>query len=108
MPATMETETITLLFDRVAIKVDAPEETWGNGPILKPDIAKVDPDRPRGTVVAVGPGGVSDEGVQVDMFVRVGDRVIFQKYGAQPIEVDGEKLHVAEQKQIICLLNRGE
>ncbi len=99
-------ETLTLLFDRLAVKVDAAQETWSGTSIYKTDKAKADIERPRGTVVAVGPGKCNDDGVLVDMQVQVGDRVIIQKYGAQNIEVDGVELLVTEQKQVIAILNR--
>ena len=96
--------TMTLLFDRIAVKVDAAEDKWSGTQIYKTDKAKADVERPRGTVVAVGPGKRNDKGEPVDMVVKVGDRVLIQKYGAQPVEIDGEELLITEQKQVIVIL----
>ena len=76
------------LADRVVIKAVEVEETTKGGLILtgsakeKPQVAEV---------IAVGPGGVVD-GKEVKMTVKVGDKVVYGKFGGQEIKVDGEDL----------------
>ena len=78
---------LKVLGDRVLVKVDPEEESRGG--ILLPDSAKEKPQR--GTVVAVGEGRRLDSGEVVPTPVKVGDRVIFSKYGGTEIEDGGEE-----------------
>ena len=74
------------LADRVVIKLAEEEETSKGGLILtgsakeKPQVAEV---------VAVGPGGLVD-GKEVEMIVKVGDKVLTSKYSGTEVKVDGE------------------
>lgn len=78
------------LNDRIVIRPAPREEQTATG-ILLPDTGKERPER--GTVVAVGPGRVSDEGVRMPVNVEVGDEVLFAKYAGQEI---GDYLVVKE------------
>ena len=77
--------TIKPLADRIVIKMTEAEETTKSGLILaaaskeKPQVAEV---------VAVGPGGVVD-GEKVDMYLKVGDKVLLSKYAGVLIDQDG-------------------
>jgi len=73
--------------DKVVVEVFEEEEKTAGG-IFLPDTAKKKPQE--GRVVAVGPGRVLQDGTRAPMSVKVGDRVIFSKYGGNEVEVDGK------------------
>ena len=86
------------LHDRVIVKrVDA-ERTTASG-IVIPDSAGEKPDQ--GEVLAVGPGKRDDNGKQIALDVKVGDRVLFGKYAGQTVKVDGEELLVMREEDIM-------
>ncbi len=92
--------TIKPLSDRVVLKTVEAEETTKSGIILtsaakeKPEIAEV---------VAVGPGGKVD-GNDVEMFVKVGDKVITAKYAGTEVKVDGEEYSIVRQSDILAIV----
>jgi chaperonin GroES len=92
--------TIKPLSDRVVLKTVEAEETTKSGIILtasakeKPEIAEV---------VAVGPGGKVD-GNDVEMFVKVGDKVITAKYSGTEVKVDGEEYSIVRQSGILAIV----
>jgi chaperonin GroES len=80
--------------DRVLV-VRVEEEQKTAGGIIIPDTAKEKPQQ--GKVVAVGPGKMGDDGKRIAMDVKVGDLVLFSKYGGTEIKVDGvENLFMRE------------
>ena len=85
------------LADRVLIKPTPAEERTLSG-IIIPDTAKEKPLR--GTVIAVG-NGTKDE----EMVVKVNDVVMFGKYAGTEIELDGEKLMIMRQSDILAIIN---
>lgn len=93
--------TIKPLADRVVIKAVEAEETTKSGIILtsaaqeKPQISEV---------VAVGPGGIV-EGNQVDMYVKVGDKVIVSKYSGTEVKLDGEEYSIVRQSDILATID---
>jgi chaperonin GroES len=90
------------LHDRVIVRrVDADEKTSGG--IIIPDTAKEKPAK--GEVIAVGPGGRDDSGRVVPMEVRVGDLVLFGKWGGTEIKIDGEDLLVLKETDIIGIID---
>ena len=78
---------LTPLFDRVVLKMTEAEETTKGGLIL-PGSAKEKPQVAEG--IAVGPGGNVD-GKDVEMIVKVGDKVLTSKYTGTEVKVDGEE-----------------
>ena len=88
------------LADRVVIKMVEAEETTKGGIILtsaakeKPQVA---------TVVAVGPGGLVD-GKEVEMIVKVGDKVLTSKYSGTEVKVDGEVCTIVRQSDILAIV----
>ena len=86
------------LADRVVIKMVEAQETTKGGIILtsaakeKPQVA---------TVVAVGPGGLVD-GKEVEMIVKVGDKVLTSKYSGTEVKVDGEECTIVRQSDILA------
>ena len=88
------------LADRVVIKMVEAEETTKGGIILtsaakeKPQVA---------TVVAVGPCGLVD-GKEVEMIVKVGDKVLTSKYSGTEVKVDGEECTIVRQSDILAIV----
>ncbi len=88
------------LADRVVIKTVEAEETTKSGIILtaaakeKPQVAEV---------VAVGPGGLVD-GKEVEMIVKVGDKVLTSKYSGTEVKVDGEECTIVRQSDILAIV----
>ncbi len=92
--------TIKPLADRVVVKSAEIEETSKSGIIL-PGSAKEKPQVAE--VVAVGPGGMVD-GNQVEMLVKVGDRVITSKYAGTEIKCDGTEYSIVRQSDILAIV----
>lgn len=90
---------LTPIGDRVVIK-PAPEETKTKSGIVLPDTAKEKPSE--GTVVAVGSGRMED-GKKVALEVKVGDKVIYSKYGGTEIKVEGEELIILQERDILAI-----
>ena len=92
--------TIKPLSDRVLIQMTEAEETTKSGIILtaqaaeKPQVAEV---------IAVGPGGVID-GKEIEMYVKVGDKVITSKYGGTEIKLDGKEYIIVRQADILAVV----
>ena len=75
------------LGDRVLVKPDKAEEKTASGLYISSG-AQEKPQR--GTVVAVGAGKLDDDGDRIPMDVKIGDVVIYGKYGGNEVKVDGE------------------
>jgi chaperonin GroES len=91
----MANVTFKPLGDRVIIETADDDEQMSSGGIYIPDTAKEKPQR--GTVVAVGPGKLSDDGSRIPMDVGVGDTVVYSKYsGTEYKEGDTEYLVVRQ------------
>ena len=86
------------LHDRVIVKRVEAERTTASG-IVIPDSAGEKPDQ--GEVLAVGPGKRDDNGKQVALDVKVGDRVLFGKYAGQAVKVDGLEVLVMREEDIM-------
>ncbi|MBI2013909.1 MAG: co-chaperone GroES [Candidatus Colwellbacteria bacterium] len=83
----------------------SPEEKTTKSGIVIPDTA--DKERPiRGKVVAAGPGKFSDKGERIQMSVKVGDEVLFKKYGMDEIEVSGKKYLVGDEDDILAIIGQ--
>ena len=83
--------------DRVLVKPAAPEEVTSFGLII-PDTSKEKPEQ--GIVVAVGPGKKNDDGKVVPMGVKVGDRIMFSKYGYEEIKLNGVEYYLIQENSI--------
>ncbi|MBK5101815.1 MAG: co-chaperone GroES [Desulfobacteraceae bacterium] len=89
------------LHDRVIVKrVEEEEKTKGG--IIIPDTAKEKPIE--GKIIAVGKGKVLDNGKQVPLEVKKGDRVLFAKYGGTDIKIDGEEHLIMREDDIIAIV----
>ena len=89
------------LFDNVLIKPLEAEAKTASGIIL-PDSAKEKPQM--GKVMAVGLGVMSDLGKLIPMVVKVGQKVMYKKWGGNEIKVNGEELMLVEQKDILAIV----
>ncbi|KKU95357.1 co-chaperone GroES [Candidatus Gottesmanbacteria bacterium RIFCSPHIGHO2_01_FULL_46_14] len=87
------------LFDNVLVKPLQAEETLPSGIVL-PDSAKEKPQT--GQVMAVGPGGTDDKGNPVKMVVKVGQKVMYKKWGGNEVKVNGQEWMLVEQKDILA------
>lgn len=89
------------LHDRVVVKpLEAEEKTKGG--IILPDTAKEKPVE--GTVVAAGPGKISDNGELVKMTVKVGDKVLYGKYSGTDVTIDGEEYLIMRESDIFAIV----
>jgi chaperonin GroES len=87
------------LGDRLVVKPMESEEVTKGGIIL-PDTAKEKPQE--GKVVAVGPGRLSEDGKRIAMEVKVGDVVLYVKYGGTEVKIEGEELIVLRESDILA------
>lgn len=86
------------LLDRVVLMVEEAEEKTKSGIFL----SSASQEKPQfATVVAVGPGGVVD-GNEVEMYVKVGDKVIASKYAGTEVKIDGEEFTIVRQSDILA------
>ena len=94
-------QTIVPLSDRVLIKrLEAGEKTKGG--IILPDTAKEKPKE--GTVVAVGPGKLLDNGTRAAMTVKTKDKVIFSSYAGTEVKIDGEDYMILGEDEILAVI----
>ncbi|HUG33295.1 MAG TPA: co-chaperone GroES [Anaerolineales bacterium] len=78
------------------------QEDMTAGGIILPEIAKEKPQE--GKILAVGPGDRDDEGKRIAMDVKVGDRVLYAKYSGTEVKVDGKKLLILKENDILAML----
>jgi len=89
------------LGDRVVVERDELEEKTAGGIVL-PDTAK---DKPiRGTVVCVGTGRLLDDGTRSEFQVKVGDRILFSKYGPETIKISEEEYLLMREDEILAVI----
>lgn len=88
------------LEDRIVIRPAQAEETTVSGLVI-PDTAKEKPQQ--GEVLAVGPGRTED-GKTIALDIKVGDTVIYSKYGGTEIAVDGEDLLILSARDVLAKL----
>ena len=87
------------LGDRLVIKPVAREEVTKGGIVL-PDTAQEKSQE--GEVLAVGPGRITEDGKRIAMEIKVGDTIIFARYGGMEIKVDNEELLLLDESQILA------
>lgn len=90
------------LGDKVVVQVLESEEKTASG-IYLPDSAKKKPQE--GKVVAVGEGRMLDNGDKNALTVKVGDKVLYSKYGGNEVTIDGEDFLILDEDQIYAILN---
>ena len=89
------------LFDNVLIKPLEAETRTPSGIVL-PDSAKEKPQV--GLIMAVGTGGVTEDGKKTQMIVKVGQKVMYKKWGGNEVKVGSEEWMLIEQKDILAIV----
>ena len=89
------------LGSRVVIEPMEQEEMTAGGIVL-PETAKEKPQK--GTVLATGPGDRDEDGDKMPLDVKVGDTVLFQKYGGTEIKVDNKKLLILRESDLLAIV----
>lgn len=87
------------LADRVVVKPIEEAEVTKSGIVL-PDTAKEKPQQ--GEIVAIGPGKLED-GKRVELEVKVGDKVIYRKYGGTEIKIEGDEYLILTEEDILAI-----
>jgi chaperonin GroES len=87
------------LADRLVVRPIEAEEKTKTG-IYLPDTAKEKPQE--GEVIAVGPGRLSEDGKRIAMDVKVGDIVVYSKYGGVDYKLDDEELIILRESDILA------
>ncbi len=94
------------LGDRIVVRPLDEQEMGTKSPsgIIIPDtVSKEKPEQ--GIVVAVGPGRIGDDNERVPMAVKVGDRVIFSKYGFDEVKVGGKEYYIVSEGSVLAVIN---
>ena len=92
------------LEDRVVVRPSEEEEMTASGLVI-PDTAKERPQE--GEVIAVGPGRFNEDGDErVPMDVKVGDKVIYSKYGGTEIKVEGEEYLILSARDVLAIVTK--
>ncbi|MBT9135339.1 MAG: 10 kDa chaperonin [Firmicutes bacterium] len=92
------------LADRVVVKALDREEKTKSGIVL-PETAKEKPQE--GEVLAVGPGKMGDDGKRMVPEVKVGDKVVYSKYGGTEIKIDGVEYLILKESDVLAIVNKG-
>ena len=91
------------LNDRILVK-RLEEEEMTKGGIIIPDSAKEKPAE--GEVIAVGKGKMNDKGDRIKMDLKVGDRVLFSKYGGTDVKLDGVDHLIMREDDILAVVEK--
>ena len=91
------------LEDRIVIRQVEAEQTTASGLVI-PDTAKEKPQE--GEVIAVGPGRVDDSGNRIPVDVKVGDVVIYSRYGGTEVKYDGQEFQILSSRDVLAVVER--
>ena len=91
---------LTPLEDKIIVK-QAEAQTQTASGLYIPDNAK---EKPQGEVLAVGPGRRDDKGERIPMDVKVGDKVLYSKYGGTEVHYEGEDYLIVGARDILAIL----
>ena len=89
------------LHDRLVVRRIEEKET-AKGGIIIPDTAKEKPQE--GEVLAIGNGKLLENGTKIALEVRVGDKILFGKYGGTDIKIDGEDVLILREDEVLAVL----
>ena len=89
------------LADKVLVEPSEVNESKSTGGIIIPDTAKEKPQE--GVVVAVGPGKTDEKGTRIKMNVKVGDKVLYSKYGGTELKHEGKKYLIMSESEILAI-----
>lgn len=93
---------ITPLGDRVLLEIPTREEKTKGGIIIPETVNQEKPEE--GKVIAVGAGRVTDSGDVIPVKVKVGDKVVFSKYGHDEITVEGTTYYMLKEENILAVI----
>jgi chaperonin GroES len=89
------------LGNRVVVEPEEQEEITAGGIVL-PETAKEKPQK--GNVISVGPGERDEDGKRIPMDVAPGDKVLFAKYAGTEIKVEGQKLLILKESDLLAIV----
>jgi chaperonin GroES len=89
------------LGNRVVVEPIEQEDVTASGIVL-PDTAKEKPQQ--GMILAAGPGERDDDGKRISMDVKVGDKVLFAKYAGTELKMDGKKLLILRETDLLGII----
>jgi len=95
--------TLKPLEDRIVVQPLEAETTTASGLVI-PDTAKEKPQE--GTVIAVGPGRVDDKGERIPLDVKVGEVVLYSKYGGTEVKYNGEEYLVLSARDVLAVIEK--
>ncbi len=90
------------LGDKVVVQLLEKEDKSAGGLYL-PDSAQKKPQT--GKVIAIGDGRLLEDGKRAPMTLKVGDKVLFSKYGGNEVQIDGEEYTILDEDQVYAVLN---
>ncbi|MBC8416025.1 MAG: co-chaperone GroES [Candidatus Cloacimonetes bacterium] len=90
------------LDDRVVIEIKEELEEKNVGGIIIPDTAKEKPQI--GEIIAVGPGKINDEGKIIPVSVKVGDKILYGKYGGTEVDIEDKKYLIISSSDILAII----
>jgi chaperonin GroES len=100
---TMTKLSLRPLADRVVVEPAEEEEvTFAGGKLVLPETAKEKPQK--GVILAAGPGRKDDDGKLIQMDVQVGDNVLYAKYAGTEIKIEGKKLLILKESDILAVV----
>ncbi|WP_205624539.1 co-chaperone GroES [Actinomadura flavalba] len=91
------------LEDRIVVQPLEAETTTASGLVI-PDTAKEKPQE--GTVLAVGPGRFDDDGDRIPLDVKVGEVVLYSKYGGTEVKYNGEEYLVLSARDVLAVIEK--
>ena len=93
---------LTPLHDRILVKPTEPEEVTTGG-IIIPDTAKEKPQQ--GEIVAVGKGRISDDGKEIPLQVKKGDKILYGKYSGTEVNIEGEEYLIMRESDVFAIID---
>ncbi len=90
------------LSNHIFIEPLSQEKATKSGIVLPENAEKEKPML--GKVIAIGPGKINEKGDRIAMSVKVGDKVLFKKYGPDEIEIEGKKYLVGDEDDVLAIL----
>ena len=91
------------LSNHIFIEAVIEDKKTKSGIVLPESVEKEKPML--GQVVAVGPGKFNDKGERIPMALKVGDKVLFKKYGPDEVELDNKKYLVGDEDDVLAIIN---
>jgi len=90
------------LHDNIIVKQFKEEEITKSGIVLPDTLNKEKPQQ--GEIIAVGPGKKNDEGKNIEMSVKVGDKILFSKYSPNEVKIDNEEYLVMRESDVLAVI----